>query len=330
MPLRFKYPRVTYDDLVDSMGLTETPIMNPPAPGPQWPNQSFITMGNRCKGDSISPSYLSALHTLHDTSPGSGVLTPGSQGDWMVNNWWARPMPWVAIIPGANNRCTNAAIIVFDAQVQLFSIAQQKWVLVSNAVTKSRQWTSSYYQFDYVSVDTAADMIFKTKFNLPAYNCVKQIADRAAQDTLPPTTSKYRILHSGLSGLADSVPFDVTDIGGVFISCAVRMISSDGGPLNSSNVEFMAAVAGDYYPDFSTGSGDGHLINPSYVPAIGSSSLQLIPADGATKRLYFVSANINPDTYIQDSSAYVLANGPASQCMSAAKLRANIPQLMTF
>jgi len=330
MQLRFKYPKITHDDLVASMGLTETPIMNPPAPGPQWPNQAFITMGNRCKGDAVSPGYLNLLHTLYDTSPGSGILTPGSQGEWMVNNWWARPMPWVAIIPGANNRCTNAAILVFDTQVQLFSIAQQKWVLASNAVTKSRQWTSSYYQFDYTTVDTGADRIYKTKFNLPAYNCVKQPADRLAEDTAPPTTSKYRILHSSLIGLTDSVTFDVQDIGGVFITCAVRMISSDGAALNSASVEFMAAVAGDYYPDFSTGSGSGHLVSPAYAPAIGSSRLQLIPSDGSTKRLYFVSANINPNTYIEPGSTYAQANGIAALTMSAATLQANVPQIMVL
>jgi len=330
MPLRFKYPKITYDDLVASMGLTETPIMNPPAPGPQWPNQAFITMGNRCKGDAISPSYLNTLHTLHDTSPGSGILTPGSQGDWMVNNWWARPMPWLAIIPGANNRCTNAAFVVFDTQIQLFSKSLSKWVLASNAVTRSRQWTTSYYQFDYITLDTAADLIWKLKANYPAYNCVKQLADRTAEDTNPPTTSKYRIVHSGLSGLTDSVAFDVQDIGGVFITAAVRMISSDGAALNSSHVEFMAAVAGDYYPDFSTGSGSGHLVNPSYVPAIGSSCLQLIPSDGSTKRLYFISADINPNTYIEPNSAYAQANGVAALTMSADTLRSNVPQLMTF
>ena len=312
------------------MGLTETPMMNKPAPGPQWPNQAFITMGNRCKGDAVSPGYLNLLHTLHDTFPGSGILTPGSQGDWMVNNWWARPMPWLAIIPGANNRCTNAAILVFDTQMQLFSIAQQKWILASNSITRSRQWTSSYYEFDYFTKVTGADRIYKIKFNLPAYNCVIQPADRLAEDTAPPTTSKYKILHSGLVGLTDSVAFDVQDIGGVFITCAVRMISSDGAALNSANVELMAAVAGDYYPDFYTGYGSGHLVNPPRVPAIGSSCLQLIPSDGSTKRLYFVSADINPNTWVQPASTYVLANGPKSQCMTAAKLQANVPQLMTF
>lgn len=92
----------------------------------------------------------------------------------------------------------------------------------------------------------------------------------------------------------------------------------------------MAAVAGDYYPDFATGSGAGHLVNPAYVPAIGSSRLQLIPSDGSTKRLYFVSADINSNCYIEPNSAYALANGPASQCMSAATLQNNVPQLITF
>lgn len=324
MNLRFKYKEITYADLVSNMGLTETPIMSAPAPGPQWPFQAFITMGNRCHGDAISPDFLAKVKSVNP-----GWSTPGNNGYHLINDPWNRPVPWCGIIAGANNRCTNAGIIVYDMQMQYFSIAQQKWILISTLADRLRNWTSSYYTMDYTTTDGSADGIRKTRLNMPAFNVVKEASDRSSEDDLPPTGYKYRILHSGL--LAVNTPFDATDIGGIFVSCAMKMVSTDGNPLNSSAIEIMGQVGADYYPEAPPNNQNmGYLTGINSTPAVGSSCFRLIPSDGSEKRLYFVSANINPNTFIQPSSVYVLANGPASQCMSAATLQANIPQLMMF
>lgn len=332
MSLRFGYSKITYQSLYDSMGLTPIPIMNAPAPGPQWPVRAFITMGNIPHGASVSPSFSNTVHTLYDTAPGSGILIPGSNGEWLLNNWWNKLVPWIAIIPGANNRCTNAVFLVTDAQVQYFSISQQQWIALSNSTDRSRMWTSSWYSFDYVSSLGAADLVWASSFNSPFYSCVKVSGDRASQDTLPPTGSKYGILHSGI--LASSSAVDIssinTDIGGVFVSAAVRMATADGSALNSASVEYMAQVAADYMPEVGFGLNAGKMVNIYASPAVGASSWKLIPTDGSTLRLYFVTTNANPNTFVLPNSAYTAVNGAASICMSAATLQANIPQLMTF
>ncbi len=325
MILRYRYPEITYADLVDSMGLTETPIISPPAPGPQWPNQAFITMGNRCHGDSLSPDFVTLVKSVN-----ADWATPGTNGDHLLNYQWARPMPWAGIIAGANNRCTNAAVQVYDVQMQYFSKTLRKWILISTLANRRREWQSSYYTSDYTTVDGTADKIYKTKFNMAAFCPVKSGANRTAEDTNPPTGSKYRILHSALFPDDAYTNFDTLDIGGLFVSCAMRMVSSDGNPFNSSSIEIMGQVGADYWPESDKKQGQGYLTGINQTPAVGCGSFKLIPPDGTAKRLFFVSANINPNTFIQNASAYVMANGPASQCMNAATLQANVPQLMTF
>lgn len=324
MKLNFKYTKITYEDLVSSMGLTETTIMSVPAPGPQWPFQAFITMGNRCHGDAMSPDFLALVKSVNPD-----WATPGTNGYHLINDQWNRPAPWCGIIAGANNRCTNAGVIVYDVQMQYFSIVQQKWILISALADRIRNWTSSYYTMDYITTSGTADPIRKTRLNMPAFNVVKVAGDRLSEDTLPPTTSKYRILHSGL--LAGDTAFDVTDIGGIFVSCAMRIVSTDGSALNSSAIEIMGQLGADYYPQAAPNEqGEGYLTGINSTPAIGTGCFKLLPTDGSEKRLYFVSANINNNTYIQNASAYVLANGVASQCMTATTLQNNIPQLMYF
>jgi len=325
MHLRYRYPTITYADLVASMGLTETPIISPPAPGPQWPNKAFITMGNRCHGDAVSPDFAAVVKSVN-----ADWATPGTNGYHLLNDQWARAIPWAGIVAGANNRCTNAAVMVYDVQMQYFSVAQQKWILISTLADRIRNWTSTYYTNNYTTTDGTADATYKTRFNAPAYCPVKVIGDRAAEDTLPPTGSKYRILHSALTTGVVHPDFNIPDIGGIFVSCAMRIVSADGNPLNSATVEIMGQVGADYFPQADKAQNDGYLTGIFSTPAIGTGAFKLIPPDGTEKRLYFVSANINPNTFIQNASAYVLANGPASQCMNAATLQANVPQLMTF
>ena len=182
MNLRYRYPTITYADLVASMGLTETPIISPPAPGPQWPNKAFITMGNRCHGDALSPDFAAIVKSVN-----ADWATPGTNGYHLLNDQWARPMPVAGIIAGANNRCTNAAVQVYDVQMQYFSVAQQKWILISTLANRRREWQSSYYTNDYTTVDGTADKIYKTKFNMAAFSPVKSAANRTAEDTDPPT-----------------------------------------------------------------------------------------------------------------------------------------------
>lgn len=114
------------------------------------------------------------------------------------------------------------------------------------------------------------------------------------------------------------------------MSTSMRLVSIDGAPFNSTSIEIMGQVGADYWPESDKKQGQGYLTGINQTPAVGCGSFKLIPPDGTEKRLFFVSANINPDTFIQPSSVYVLANGPASQCMNAATLQANVPQLITF
>lgn len=322
MSIRFRYSKLTYSDLVDSMGLTETPIINPPAPGPQWPVKAFITMGNRCHGDALSPDFVNLIKSVYGTPP-------TGNGAWLIANQWARPVPWARIVVGANNRCTNAAVMVFDTQMQYFSISQQKWILISTPQDKSKLWTSSYFNSNYTTTIGTADYIFKSKFNMPAYNPVILSANRTTEDTLPPTSGKYGILYSSLLG-GNSVVFNTLDIGGIFVSCSMRLISSDGNPFNSSSIEIMGQVGADYWPEIDKKQNEGYLTGIFQTPAVGCGSFRLLPTDGSIKKLYFITADINPNTFIQNLSDYVIANGLKSQCMTATKLQNNLPQLMAF
>lgn len=317
MNLRFKYPLITYNDLVDSMGLTETPIISTPAPGPQWPFQAFITMGGRCHGDAISPDYLNLIKAIHGNPP-------TGDGAWLVSNYWARCAPWAGIVVGANNKCTNAGVHVFDTQLQYFSRSQQKWILMSTIADRNREWTSSYYTNDYTTIDGTSTLLRPSRFNLAAHSPVKVSGDRTTEDD-PTTPNKYRILHSSLLDAKRIV--DVTDIEAIFVSASMRLISIDGNPFNSTSIEIMGQVGADYYPQEDFAQNQGYLTGISSTPAVGTGCFKLLPTDGSTKRLYFISADINANTFIQSSSVYVLANGPKSQCMTSTKLRDNIPQL---
>ena len=320
MNLRYRYQTITYADLVASMGLTETPIISHAAPGPKGPDQAYITMGNRCHGDAISPDYLNVIKGVYGTPP-------AGNGAWLVSNFWAKCEPWTGVVIGANNKCTNAGVYVFDTQLQYFSKSQQKWILMSTIDDRNREWTSSYYTNDYTSIDGSSTPVRPKRFNLAVHSPVKVSGDRTAEDN-PTTANKYRILHSGL--LASKRIIDVTDIEAIFASVSMRLVSVDGNPFNSASIEIMGQVGADYYPQEDLAQNQGYLAGIFSTPAVGSGALKLLPADGSAKRLYFISANINPNTFIQPASAYVIANGPKSQCMTAAKLQANVPQLMMF
>ena len=89
------------------------------------------------------------------------------------------------------------------------------------------------------------------------------------------------------------------------------------------------------YNDFVTAMGLFVSVRAKLEPISGGFNsipkfLLSVGADGTPKRLYFVSADINNDTFVQSASSYVIANGAKSQCMTATKLQNNLPQLMAF
>ena len=112
--------------------------------------------------------------------------------------------------------------------------------------------------------------------------------------------------------------------------CLDRLPLIRRNPINSTSIEIMGQVGADYYPQEDFAQNAGYLTGINSTPAVGTGSLKLLPTDGSVKRLYFVTANINPNIFVQSASTYVLANGVDSQCMSVEKLRNNAPQLVTF
>ena len=313
---------ITYNDLVTSMGTSEVPIMNPMTTA-IWPYRAFVTMGKRPHGDNVSATFkASAIAAYGDP--------PSGDGTGLLSSPWEAILPWVVVSPSAANRCTNAGVMLHDAQVQYFSIAQQKWIALSSLADRYDLYEMSYFVSSNFNFDANADKVYATRYNLPLYSCVKTTGDRTSEDSGPPTTSKYRLLHNGVSTGRIAVDWD--DIGGIFVSVAARMISVDGAAYNSADNELLLQVGADYYPELAYGTGAGMLTSLTGVPAVGGSGFQLIPTDGTSKHFYFVSANINDDTYFVSNSDYVLANGGSGtiNAMSAATLQANVPQIMSF
>ena len=89
--------------------------------------------------------------------------------------------------------------------------------------------------------------------------------------------------------------FNIPDIGGIFVSCAMRIVSADGNPLNSATVEIMGQVGADYFPQADKAQNDGYLTGIFGTPAIGTGAFKLIPPDGTEKRL-FLSVQISTRT----------------------------------
>lgn len=328
MNFRFKPRTLVYSDFTTAMGLSSATPMSAPAPGTaQWPFKGFVVSGNRLHGDSTSASFYAAVWAAYPSGSAGDIAARNN----LLNSPFGRIAPWFLITPSANNRCTNAGFLVTDPQCQIFSISQNRWIPLTTNTDRTARPTCSYYQLANIAYDTACDIIYPNRYNWPIYNPVKVVGDRASADSSPPTTSKYRIIHSGSARLdyqtISGIPY--TDVGAVFTSYGIKMVSTDGAAFNHATNEYLCQIGTDgYYNDDALGA--GVYTGISVGPPVGASGMRMIPTDGSMNYFYMVTAKVSTDMYVDNTTVYSVANGADSVVMTSDNFAANIPQLLIY
>lgn len=301
---------LTYADFYNQAGRTETPLMNV-NPVATWPLKAWLNNGNRLHGDTLHDAWTSAF---------SGTDNYAT----LHSMWWTNIMGWINCIPGANNTTTNALLLVYDFQVQIFSIAQQKWVLVSSKNDRNQRSYRWHHTNTYAD-EGAADPIFNGRNNIPRFSCVKVAGDRTSAATIPGDELKFKSVHDGLARCV----VDPMDVGGVAVLCRARLEPISGS--FNGVTEILMQVAADRYPDNTSIEGHELLTGITSMPAIGMSAFSLVPSDGTSRVFCFSTAKIHPDTYIVAlDSDYKRANSgtPYAQYMDGTLFAANIPQFL--
>lgn len=299
---------LTYNDYYAQMGLVEAAIMNP-VPGSTFSQKAWISMGNRLKGDALNDDWTTAFAS----APSFATLR---------SMWWTNIVGWINIYPGANNTTTNAAVVVYDFQTQIFNINTKRWELASASTDRNNR-TMVYFVTNTFAPDGSADLIYPGINNIPRFCCTKLIAP-TDRDSASSDTSKYRATHNGLSRRE----VDPAIVGAVAIMCRAKL-EPISGSLNGVT-EILMQVGADAYPNSTDGPNSGLLTGIPGMPAIGASAFSLI---GTTERIFlYVTSRINTSGYVETRSDYVrsLLAGTYPQCMSSALFADNVPQFITF
>lgn len=125
-------------------GPAEYPLMTPVY---SWQYKSFISMGNRLHGGNLNTDW----QTLYSRVPSYGTL---------VGMFWSDIVGWVWIHLAADNTCTNAAVQVYDYQIQIFNNSTNKWQLVSTVAAGRDFRASTWYDLPNAVSGGANDLIY--------------------------------------------------------------------------------------------------------------------------------------------------------------------------
>jgi len=305
---------LTYADFYNQNGPAEYALMTPAY---DWESNAYISMGNRMHGNNLNTDWT----TLY-----SGVANYST----LRAMWWTDIMGWVWLHPAADNTCTNAAVKVYDFQIQIFNTSTQSWELVSTPSAGREFRSSIWYDLPTNSVSGGAcDLIYSDRYNLPAFSNVKVAGDRAAAATIPGDEAKFWANHNSISRAA--VP-DPSLVGGIALMCKAKLVSSNGAALNGTP-KIMMALGCDAYPDhtatINTGLFTGVFIPPSMT--IGAFSKvttteKVILATSALLRTPVTEILVQTTSDYQQS----FPAGAYPQCMSAALFAANVPQFKEY
>ncbi len=281
-----------------------------PLVGSTWTQKCWFHLGNRLKGDALNDDWTSG----YASAPNIAALR---------SMWWTSIVGWVNIQPGAANTCTNAVVLVYDMQVQIFNISTQAWELASNVGDRSQK-TQRWYHTATFADEGSCDPIYPGINNIPRFSCVKLPADRLIAATIPGDELKFKNVHNGLTRYT----VDPAIVGGVAVLCRAR-IEPISGSFNGSP-QILMQIAADAYPNGIDTLGNGLLTGINGTPAIGASAFALL---SATDRVFcFTTAKINPSTYIENRSDYMrsVPAGTYPHTMDGALFAANVPQFITF
>lgn len=312
--------KLTYQDFVDSMGLVAEPMMANSLW--YWAKKATIGMGNRMHGDGLSTAWSERAQ------PGGAGGPSNPNYVALTTTPWEDITGWFGVIPAVANTCTNAAVEIWDYQIQTFDTSTQSWKLLTDNSQLYRTPLPAnvkYWTTDTYSDDGSADRLFLGRYNNPAYCCTKSIADRATPDSLQ---SKFRILHQAIPrGGADW-----SKVGGVSVMCKARISPIPGAGSLNGDPRLYLQVGGDYWPRHNQlANVVGEVLNNiTNLPQIGAGTLKKLTT--VEQSFLFVTANINPDTAKDSTSPYVSAATPNSwpNLMTAANFAANVPQFLTF
>ena len=305
---------LTYTDFYNQNGPAEYALMTPAY---SWQSKAYISMGNSMHGDNLNTNW----QTLY-----SGVANYST----LRAMWWTDIVPWVWLHPAADNTCTNAAVQVYDFQIQIYNTNTRAWELVSTPSAGRELRTSIWYDMPTNNTSGGAcDLIYPGRYNLPAFSNVKVSGDRSAAATIPGDEAKFWASHNGVTRAAVADP---SLIGGVALMCKAKLVSVDGAALNGTP-KIMMAIGCDAYPDhtatINTGLFTGVYISPSMVIGGFSKVTTTEKVILATSALLRTPVS---DVIVSTSSDYQQSfpAGTYPQCMSAALFAANVPQFSTF
>lgn len=307
---------LTYADFYNQNGPAEYPLMTPAY---AWQDKAYISMGNVMRGSNLNSDWK-ALY--------SGVPNFATLSD--PDTWWTDIVGWVWLHPAADNACTNAAVQVYDFQIQVFNTSTQAWELVSTPSAGREYWATTWYDLPTNNVSGGAcDLIYPGRYNLPAFSNVKVIGDRSTAATIPGDEAKFWANHNSVTRA--TVPSPAL-VGGVALMCRAKLVSANGAAFNATP-KIMMAIGCDAYPNsaagINTGLFTGVFIPPSMTIGAFSKVTETEKVILATTALLRTPA---AETIVATSSNYQQSfpAGTYPQCMSSAFFAANVPQFQSY
>ena len=303
----------TYTDFYNQNGPAEYALMTPAY---SWQSKAFISMGNRMHGDNLNTDW----QTLY-----SGVANYNT----LRGMWWTDIVGWVWLHPAADNTCTNAAVQVYDFQIQIYNTSTKAWQVVSTVSAGRELRRSTWYDIPTNVSGGDCDLIYPGRYNLPAFSNVKVSGDRSAAATIPGDEAKFWASHNRVTRATVADP---SLIGGVALMCKAKLVSVDGAALNGIP-KIMMAIGCDAYPDHTATANTGLFTGVYIIPSMVIGGFSKVTT---TEKVFLATSALlrTPvsEVIVATSSDYQQSfpAGTYPQCMSAALFAANVPQFSTF
>jgi len=312
-------PEFDYSTIYDHMGNNESSavLMEAPSSYVQWGWRGYFGMGYRLYGDNLNTTFLGGYDVTDPDQTKRDRLIAAKAA--IQTTWADNIIPWFCANAEATNRCTNAALRITGTQCYTLDDTgvwsrqgtAQSFAAACTGYTISSGATSGGYPCDNLYLETS---------NIPAFPFCPNNAHWGSIDTDPPTTSKFRFLHT--KAMERITLADPSKLRGVLVTFESQLVSTNGQAFNSTPKFLIQAGCDAGYGTYIVG-GIGLLEGAPYSPGLGGSRWSYANSDGTRRRHYFatfMAANSSEDL----TSAYNVGGGVSKQ--TAAEFLANMPK----
>lgn len=304
---KVKYPKddLVLNDIISQMGVTSEIIKGNPSQ--EFYKRAFMVMGNIPHGNALPSSYVSSL-----------------ANNSIANTWWDAGAPWIDIVSGDSNTCTNARVLISALETYILRKSTNKWEKLFDHDGNIRSGLD-YYNIGSYSYTAKADKKIIGNKNLNSFNDFSNVGARGT-DVL--SSTDYRLLHKQIHKIK-SLPGGGVDLGGLFVTCLVKLVSESGDSSFNGVCKKYARIGFDFFPTITSSltTDMAFSVGNSYNPGSGGSSFTLIPTNNEWFRLFYIPY-LDNGAYLDNTSLYYTTNGSSSMCLTNTQITNKKPILL--